>query len=369
MGKGHVPDKCQKKSRECYLRHKKGHIANVCRSKNQGDFKNGSGATGTKNTKYQKQATLQVEEEEVCSLYGLGSQDAIKVNMTVAGRELELIVDTGATITVIPRETYEKQLSHVKLQSSNVKLQSYCGQTLSVRGEAVVPVRYGDQEIRGRVVVINAANKPAVLGRNWLSQLKLDWASLFSLNILDPVHDFPELFKEGMGKLQGVLAKITLSANARPVFHKARPVPFALQAKVDTEIDRLVREGVPTPVEQSEWASPIVVVRKSDGSIRLCVDYKVTINEYLENIEYPTPNAQDLFATLEGGRRFTRLDLKQAYQQMEVDTGSQQYLTINTRKGLFTYTRTPFGIRTAPSIFQKTMDMILSGIPGVCCFL
>ena len=86
---------------------------------------------------------------------------------------------------------------------------------MSVRGEAVVPVRYGDQEIRGRVVVVNAANKPAVLGRNWLSQLKLDWASLFSLNILDPVHEFPELFKEGMGKLQGVQAKITFECQCK----------------------------------------------------------------------------------------------------------------------------------------------------------
>ncbi len=85
------------KSRECYLCHKRD-IAKACRSKKQGDFKNGSRATGTKNTKCQKQATLQVEEEEVCSLYGLGSQDAIKVNMTVAGQELELIVDMGATI-------------------------------------------------------------------------------------------------------------------------------------------------------------------------------------------------------------------------------------------------------------------------------
>ena len=240
---------------------------------------------------------------------------------------------------------------------------------MPIRGEAVVPVRYEDQEIRGRVVVVNAENKPSVLGRNCFSQLQLDWASLFSLNVLDPVHEFPELFKKGMGKLQRVQAKISLSANARPVFHKARPVPFALQAKVDTEIDSLGREGVLTPVEQSEWASPILVVRKSDGSIRLCGDYKVAMNEYLENIEYPTPNAQDVFATLAGGRRFTRLDLNQAYQQMEVDTGSQQYLTISTRKGLFTYTRMPFGIRTAPRIFQKTMDMILSGIPGVCCFL
>ena len=267
------------KSREGYLCHKKGHIAKVCRSKKQGDFKNGSGAAGTKNTKYQKQATLQLEEEEVCSLYGLGSQDAIKVNMTVAEQELELIVDTGATITAITKETYEKQLSQVKLQSSNMKLQSYCGQTLSVRGEAVVPVRYGDQQIRGRVVVVNAANKPAVIGRNWLSRLKLDWASLFSLNVLDPVQEFPELFKEAMGKLQGVQAKITLSANARPVFHKARAVPFALQAKVDIEINRLVKEGVLTPVEQSDWVSPIVVVRKSDGNSRFCGDYKVTIKQ------------------------------------------------------------------------------------------
>ncbi len=111
-----------------------------------------------------------------------------------------------------------------------------------------------------------------------------------------------------MGKLQGVQAKLTLSANARLVFHKARPVPFALQTKVDTEIDRLVREGVLTPVQQSEWDSPTVVVRNLTAVSDCCCDYKVTINEYLENIEYPTPNAQDLFATLAGGRRFARLD-------------------------------------------------------------
>ena len=70
--------------------------------------------------------------------------------------------------------------------------------------------------------------EPAMLGGNWLSQLKLDWASLFTLNVLDPLHEFPELSKEGMGKVQAVQAKMTLSANARSVFRKARPVPFAL---------------------------------------------------------------------------------------------------------------------------------------------
>ena len=82
-----------------------------------------------------------------------------------------------------------------------------------------------------------------------------------------------------MGKLKGVQPKLILSANERPVFHKARTEPFALQAKVDTVINCLVRKVVLTPVKQSEWTSPIVVVRKPDGSMKLCGNYEVTINE------------------------------------------------------------------------------------------
>ena len=118
------------------------------------------------------------------------------------------------------------------------------------------------------------------------------------------------------------------------------PVLFALRAKVDEEVDWLVKEDVLRQVEQSAWAAPVVVLRKGDGSIRLCVDYKVTINP---------------FATLVGGRKFTRLDLKQGFLQMEVEPESQPYLTINTRKGLFTFNRMSFDIQTAPSIWQKAM--------------
>ena len=81
------------------------------------------------------------------------------------------------------------------------------------------------------------------------------------------------------------------------------------------------------------------------------------------------PNPRDLFATLAGGKPFTRLDMKQAYQQMKVDKESQKYSTINTNKGLFTYTRMPFGISTAPGKWQRAMDSVLAGVPGVICYL
>ena len=77
---------------------------------------------------------------------------------------------------------------------------------------------------------------------------------------------------------------------------------------------------------------------------------------------------EDLFARLAGGKSFTKLDLSQAYQQLPLDDQSKQYVVINTPKGLFRYTRLPYGI-SAPGIFQRVMDTILNGIPGVVVYL
>ena len=160
-----------------------------------------------------------------------------------------------------------------------------------------------------------------------------------------------------------------LNTDAKPKFHRPRPIPYALHGKVDAELERMRKEGILKPVEKSEWAAPIVVVRKGDGNVRICGDYKVTITPYIDLDQYPMPNPNDLFSTLAGGKKFSRLDLKQAYQQMLVDPRSQQYLTINTHKGMFTYTRMPFGISSAPSIWQRAIDNVLSGLDGVICYL
>ncbi|XP_057695377.1 uncharacterized protein K02A2.6-like [Corythoichthys intestinalis] len=83
----------------------------------------------------------------------------------------------------------------------------------------------------------------------------------------------------------------------------------------------------------------------------------------------PLPLIDDLFAGLSGGQKFSKIDLNQAYLQMHVDEESREWLTINTHKGLFRYCRLPFGITSAPALFQRAMDQILSGLPGVQCYL
>jgi hypothetical protein len=110
------------------------------------------------------------------------------------------------------------------------------------------------------------------------------------------------------------------------------------------------------PVQFSDWATPIVPVRKSDGGVQICGDYKITFNRAAKLERYPIPRIEELFASLSGGKTFSKLDLSHAYLQVPLDEQSQKYVTINTHKGLFKYTRLPFGIASAPSIFQRVME-------------
>ena len=84
---------------------------------------------------------------------------------------------------------------------------------------------------------------------------------------------------------------------------------------------------------------------------------------------YPLPRIEDLFAKLSGGTVFSKLDLAHAYLQIHLDEDSQKLSTITTHKGLFRYHRLPFGISSAPSIFQRTVESLLVDIPRVSIYL
>ena len=117
------------------------------------------------------------------------------------------------------------------------------------------------------------------------------------------------------------------------------------------ELDRLENQGVIKKVSHSEWATPIVVVRKPGGKIRICGDFKVTINPLLKTDVYPLPKPEELFHVLNGESKFSKLDLADAYSQVELH--SSKMVVINTHRGLYQYRRLPFGLSCAPAIFQK----------------
>ena len=134
-------------------------------------------------------------------------------------------------------------------------------------------------------------------------------------------------------------------------------------------MQNLEANGVIKPVQFSQWAAPIVPVVKPDGSVRICGDYKVTLSCAAKIDTYPLPKIDDLFASLSGGKLFSKMDFASSYLQIPLDEESKQYTTMNTHRGLFYYNRLPFGVASAPSIFKHTMKNILQGIDHVCVYL
>ena len=300
-----------------------------------------------------------------------------KVKLEVNGHPLEMEVDTGAAVSLAPESAVATLLSTTQLQSSNIVLRTYTGEQIPVKGVMSVDVRYGQQHHRGLKLLIVQESGPCLLGRDWLKVVRLDWRSIGKVSTSASLEScvaalqnhYQDVFSEKLGTITPFQAKLSMAPNTKPKFFKPRTVPFALKERVESELDRLERDGVLEKVPYSEWAAPIVTVPKQDGQIRICRDYKVTINPEMDVDQYPLPKPDNIFATVAGGKLFMTLDLSYAYNQLLLDEEARKFVTINTHKGLYQYTRLPFGIASAPAVFQRVMDTILQGIEGVACYI
>ena len=251
-------------------------------------------------------------------------------------------------------------------------MKTYTDEKIDVLGQLHVHVKYGDQDAP-LVLLVVGGDGPSLLGRNWLRYIRLDWKKINAIsNAISAdalMEKYSSLFKDELGKVSQVKATLYVKPDAQPRFFKARPVPFAIKASIERELNELESSGVITKVSHSDWAAPIVPVPKKNGRFRICGDYKVTVNQALAVDQYPLPKPEDLFATLSGGKKFSKLDLSQAYQQVELEDSSKAFVTINTHLGLYRYNRLPFGVASAPALFQKLMDTVLQDLPHVICYL
>ncbi|XP_062539275.1 uncharacterized protein K02A2.6-like [Armigeres subalbatus] len=173
---------------------------------------------------------------------------------------------------------------------------------------------------------------------------------------------YPTVFSDVPGLCTKANVQLTLKEGAQPIFRPKRSVAYAMHMTVDEELDRLENAGIITPVKYSEWAAPIVVVKKASQAVRICGDYSTGLNDALQPHQYPLPLPQDIFAKLSNCKMFSQIDLSDAFLQVEVQEESRDMLTINTHRGLYRYNRLPPGVKTAPEAFQQLVDTMLAGL-------
>ena len=319
--------------------------------------------------------------EDVLDLFtcrSLTRRPPIAVKVSVNGKSFSMELDTGASASLISEQLYDQMWpgGSLPLQACSQRFRTYTGEEISVKGVAEVDVSAeGAEPVRLRLMVVQGRG-PSLFGRNWLEKIRLDWNTLLSkcsvntvTAMLDVEGEFPLVFQEGLGRYTGGLVSLHQDESVKPRFFKARPVPLARQQKVEEELKRLEDAGIIRPVSHSEWAAPIVVVPKNNGELRICGDFRLTVNKASALEQYPLPKVDELLTKLSGCSVFSKLDLRQAYNQVELDAESQKLATINTSRGLYSFVRLAFGIHSAPGIFQRIMTTLLAGIPHVTVFL
>ena len=217
------------------------------------------------------------------------------------GVEVVFEIDTGAGRTLLCEHDYYRVHSngdaHVTLERGNVpRLRSYSGNIIDTVGCIEINVKHNTSQHKMAAIVVKSRG-PNLLGRDWLATLKLDWSTVARVEV--PVNsnmfdNYSELFKPELGTLKDIKVKFNVKHDHVPMFCKARPVPYSMKEKVDTELDKLVEQGVLKPVQHSDYASPIVSVLKPDGNVRICADYKRTLNTMVSADSYPIPDINEL---------------------------------------------------------------------------
>ncbi|XP_053686504.1 uncharacterized protein K02A2.6-like [Sabethes cyaneus] len=381
---GHYRRDCRFKEYVCKKCNKKGHLRAAC------DFQRNFYLS----TEEQKQAldsndaNDDLEKVEfnqnyiskcnIKKIYKLSNSDKetdwFKVAVRIGGEDFIMELDSGAGLCVISEELYRRKLSQWPLEMSQLQLQLYSGEKMKVLGTVAPVLEYKGSRRRIMFAVVRERGPP-LLGKNFMKAFNVQLAIVKNIacaregRLSQLLKNYASLFRKELGCYTYGEINLELEGNEQPVFKKPRPVPFKFQAQVANELDKMENTGVITKCDSSAWGTPLVPVVKPDGSIRLCGDYKVTLNSFLKEVKHPLPTADEIFVKLNGGSKFSKLDLSKAYNQFVLNDRSKEMCSISTMQGVYRMNRLPFGVKPASGIVQREIEKLLCGIKGVSNFL
>ena len=377
----HWRSDCPFKNSECFSCSRKGHIASCCTTKSHRKIPPKSAGTKA------NMSTNAIFEDTDLDFVGCienqvgASGKPYKITLkTPTGELITTVMDTGTYHSILPKERYleiwPNSRNRPKLSNFLGKLRSFGGHSIAVLGQIQVSIKLesGGKTVLAEFIVVEQTG-PILMGRRLLQQLgmsiKTDFGSdVWAISKIETfIERYPDLFSPGLGLYKGKNFAIDVRNDMEPKFFRARPLPYAMKEKVDLELDKLLSQKIIEPVSHSTIAAPVVPVLKTDNSLRLCGDYKVTANRMLKLDTYPIPNMRDLMSNLANMKVFSKLDLSQAYLQMALEPESKRLTTINTHRGLFQYNRLPFGISSAPGMFQRAMEDLFRDMENVICYL
>ena len=312
-------------------------------------------------------------------------QFPIKLNKTV----VSVLIDSGSTLNLINSEIYKTLQYANPLQNSDTRIFVFQSDTpLKVDGKFLATVSAGYHKTDAIFHVVKG-NGPSILSRATSERLDLlrvgpppeigsiqsnsfpvdPNINLLQVNHLIPqstqtvVDKYPELFK-GIGCYKNFAVKLHIDKSITPIQQAVRRIPFHTREKVSNEIKRLEKMGIIERVNgPTTWINPIVPVAKPHNAVRICLDMR-RANEAIVRERHVIPKIDEIITELHGAKYFSKIDLREAYHQILLDDSSRDITTFGCHEGLFRYKRLVYGCKTAFEIFQRIVELTITGCDG-----
>ena len=328
LGTSHNPTDCKFKTAACHFCGKIGHIQPACRNKNRGkveyqrnngnnsrasnesDIRSRSSSFNTKkgsrtqhHNHFLSETDQKVDDSKTrfppeYELYSINEcvSNLYRAVIIINGTPTEFQIDTGASVSLMSENNLSRLPLNTHLDPTSLQLQTYTGEKVQMIGKIDVEAQVEDKKKTLPLYIVKGEG-PTLLGRNWLSELQLNWQSVYQLRNLETkvFEEFQDVFDDSQGSILSYKGKIAIDSKAATKYFKPRPLPFSMKEKVEHELQRLENEGIISKVTSSEWAAPVVPVLKKNGSLRLCGDYRATVNSAIVKDTHPIPTIEEIF--------------------------------------------------------------------------
>jgi len=371
-------EQCPARGKRCMLCGKMGHFRSQCRSQSiKPTQRNYGPASSAVNYLQEDKRSLASVQANECNF------DIFTVKSPVAGvccisidvgnvRVPNVVIDSGAVTNVITKNTWDwlkKSNVQANISCSTINLFAYGSDkplpTLCTFSARVVCCETGKSCIADFVVVNGTGTN--LLGKRTAEKLAVLQVGPGVVNLVenDLVARYKPLFT-GVGVLKDFKLKLHIDDSVKPVAQSPRRIPFQLRQKVNAKLQELLDSDIieEVPEGPTTWVSPLVVIPKDDGDVRICVDMR-RANEAIIRERHPIPTVEELLHQLNGSTVFSKLDLKWGFHQVVLDESSRHITTFTTHCGLFRYKRLMFGLSSAPEKYQKIVWDVLKNCEGV----
>ena len=358
---------CPAKDKVCNKCKKIGHYGKCCKgNKNVSKVHDKVNMIRQFVNKYESES-----DEDTQYVYAIGDSTKIpRIVLEIGKSKVQFAVDTAATINLMDSATYNGLHLQPKLKKSQVKAFTYgSNKPINIIGQFETRSRYNG-EFRHLIINVVEGNSGNILG----------FKSVMELNILNFVNSvtsspqsedafvtelakkYPSLFSNKIGKLKDHFVKLHIDNEIKPVRQKRRSTPIHLRAGIEKALKQMLENDIIEPVNgPTPWVSPIVPVVKRDGEIRVCTDAKI-LNTAIRREVHHTSTIEEVAIRLNGAKIISKLDLRSAYNQLELHPESRDITVFSTHMGLFRYKRLNFGIASAAEEFQKTIEGVVGNI-------